>query len=273
MRLIKKKSVKIAEPPIQSPCVYHFHSSTILPVQYYSDFSIRYIKEGIVETIINGRRSVLRAGSVVMVKPGSLVKSQSLTAITGLSIFFDNATYNNFFSANEIVRMQFETAADDSPVYFNSLIKYLNDFMNQASRYKSLVDQIKHCIEIDTRALFESLERIPRKKSSTRIELFNRIEKVRLILEQANYKFNLNELSQGVCMSKYALIRAFKKVHALSPKQYHITKKMAFARTLLIDKRSVKETAMRCGYPDVFTFSKQFKKFEGLSPGTIRRSR
>lgn len=48
------------------------------------------------------------------------------------------------------------------------------------------------------------------------------------------------------------------------------TRRLTLARQLLVGGAlSVKETAYRVGYPNVFNFSTEFRKFHGLSPGQI----
>ncbi len=59
----------------------------------------------------------------------------------------------------------------------------------------------------------------------------------------------------------------FRKETGLSPAKYLMRHRMTIARSLLQNsKMSVATTAHSVGYPDVFTFSKAFKKYCGISP-------
>ena len=44
------------------------------------------------------------------------------------------------------------------------------------------------------------------------------------------------------------------------------------AKTLLLKQYTVAETAGQLGYPDAFSFSKQFKRYTGMSPTQFKRT-
>ncbi len=60
----------------------------------------------------------------------------------------------------------------------------------------------------------------------------------------------------------------FKKRMGISPKQYLLNYRMSIAAALLTDnKKSVSVVSCSVGYPDIFSFSKMFKRHYGVSPG------
>jgi len=110
------------------------------------------------------------------------------------------------------------------------------------------------------------------KKNETRFEIFRRVCKAKQILdgEQGIY-FNLEMLAKECTMSKYFLVRTFKQVYQVTPQKYVAYRKMEMAVTLLLQGFQLRHVAEKLGYPDVFGFSKQFKKYKGISPGKIRK--
>jgi AraC-like DNA-binding protein len=66
------------------------------------------------------------------------------------------------------------------------------------------------------------------------------------------------------------LRRRFKMVTGVSPGAWRIAQRIDRARELLI-QLSVQETAERLGYPDAFTFSRQFHRHAGISPSSFQR--
>lgn len=57
-----------------------------------------------------------------------------------------------------------------------------------------------------------------------------------------------------------------------SAKQYVLTRRMARARRLLIaSSMNIQQVAFACGYPDMYQFSRMFKRKVGLSPSAFRR--
>ncbi|MBR5218900.1 MAG: AraC family transcriptional regulator [Clostridia bacterium] len=64
----------------------------------------------------------------------------------------------------------------------------------------------------------------------------------------------------------------FKKRMGTSPKEYIMSYKMNMAASLLADRgMSVSVTAYSVGYNDIFTFSKMFKKFYGVTPSEYKK--
>jgi len=77
-------------------------------------------------------------------------------------------------------------------------------------------------------------------------------------------------LSFGLCKS--ALNRLFRKHLRISTFQYITERKMELAALLLTeDALSVKETAVRLGFANQFSFSREFKKHFGFPPKKIRQ--
>lgn len=71
-------------------------------------------------------------------------------------------------------------------------------------------------------------------------------------------------------MSEFHFYRCFKQVTGRTPYQYMLEKRLAHGRELLNEKTMlVSEIATQCGFPDVFTFSKAFKRKYGLSPTKV----
>ncbi len=82
----------------------------------------------------------------------------------------------------------------------------------------------------------------------------------------------LDELAQLAAMSRSHLCHRFRECFGSSISEYVIRKRMAAAQRLLyeVDLRPG-EIAEAVGYPDIYQFSKQFKKTFGVSPTQYRR--
>lgn len=77
---------------------------------------------------------------------------------------------------------------------------------------------------------------------------------------------SLNELSNGVGMSKFYFSRVFKKVVGLSPYDYLLQLKIKKAQILLEEAQNIVWTVHETGFYDQSHFSRYFKKFVGVSP-------
>ena len=99
------------------------------------------------------------------------------------------------------------------------------------------------------------------------------IERARAWLNQRfEQPWSLAELALHCRTSQRTLLRRFQEVVGLSPIQYSQQLRVERAKALLESTRlSLQEITGRCGYSDVSTFSKIFKRWVQLTPRDYRR--
>jgi AraC-like DNA-binding protein len=79
------------------------------------------------------------------------------------------------------------------------------------------------------------------------------------------------DIASFAFMSEFFFYRNFKLAFRTTPYQYILDKKIALAKELLHDENmGFSEIAESCGFPDIFTFSKAFKRKCGFSPSVTR---
>lgn len=76
---------------------------------------------------------------------------------------------------------------------------------------------------------------------------------------------NLNALSQSEFVSKYHLLRLFKKYYGQTPRQYLIDKRIEMSKVQLKNGLSVTETCFAVGFESVGSFSTLFKSNRRIS--------
>ena len=81
---------------------------------------------------------------------------------------------------------------------------------------------------------------------------------------QSDLKMDL--LSKNQFISKYHLLRLFKKYYGLTPRQYLIDQRIKKAKDLLRSGKSVTETCFAVGFTSLGSFSVLFKTKTGKSP-------
>ena len=81
--------------------------------------------------------------------------------------------------------------------------------------------------------------------------------------------FNCKKIASALYVSEAYLRREFKKEYKMSIGAYLKKTRMEKARELLLEKRSVTETALSCGYSEVYQFSRAYKKYYGNVPSHL----
>lgn len=112
------------------------------------------------------------------------------------------------------------------------------------------------------------LDFIEVKKASTKVETLKRLMIAReYIHDNIDKKISLDELSSVSCLSKFHLFNSFRIVFRYTPHQYSNIVKLDRAKELLIHENySVGEISSLCGFNDIYSFSRLFKKKCGVSP-------
>jgi AraC-like DNA-binding protein len=109
-------------------------------------------------------------------------------------------------------------------------------------------------------------------KPATKKEVLQRLQQAKEYIDINFLQIKkIKEIADHCAMSEYHFFRRFKEAYKKTPYQYITQQKMHLAKYLLLgSKHSVSEIAFSCNYPDVFTFSKAFKKFYGIAPSQMK---
>ncbi|MEO5592694.1 MAG: helix-turn-helix transcriptional regulator [Chitinophagaceae bacterium] len=86
-------------------------------------------------------------------------------------------------------------------------------------------------------------------------------------------KITLDDICKAVCISKYHLIRSFKKLYGMTPNQYLILIRINRAKELLRKDGAVLEVCFAVGFDSPTTFAGLYKKIAGVSPNNFKKSK
>jgi len=91
-------------------------------------------------------------------------------------------------------------------------------------------------------------------------------EIIHYINQNLNEDLSLEMLSAKFYVSKYHLLREFKKYTGYTIHKYINQKRLILAKELLKDSKQVSEVCSKCGFGDYSNFIRAFKKEFGVSP-------
>ncbi|MEM8907575.1 MAG: AraC family transcriptional regulator, partial [Bacteroidota bacterium] len=84
-------------------------------------------------------------------------------------------------------------------------------------------------------------------------------------------KVTLEGLSRFMNMDKFHFVKEFRAKHGLSPINYVLMKKIFKAKALINNTTSLTQLAYRFEFSDQAHFSKQFKRYIGVSPRAYKK--
>ncbi|WP_411994694.1 AraC family transcriptional regulator [Agarivorans sp. DSG3-1] len=86
------------------------------------------------------------------------------------------------------------------------------------------------------------------------------------IQDQLSCSLSLSELAEVAGLSRYHLVRSFKRRYGLSPHAFQLNQRINRAKTLLREGSSIADTALTLGFADQSHFQRNFKKRLALTP-------
>jgi AraC family transcriptional regulator len=119
----------------------------------------------------------------------------------------------------------------------------------------------------------KQVRRVPAKRSSTRREIYDRLCKARLLMDETlDQPLDIGLIANRSAMSEFHFFRSFKETFLLSPYQYYLNRRLQHAAELLRSTHdSITEIGLTAGFADLPAFSRSFKKLFQVSPMEFRR--
>ena len=113
-----------------------------------------------------------------------------------------------------------------------------------------------------------ALKGINSARLETRKEILHRLKIARQYMDDSFLEIReIHEVASVCNMSEFHFFRSFKQAFNSTPYQYLLNKRLQLAKELIISGgMSVTDVAVHCNFPDVFTFSKAFKRQFNISP-------
>jgi AraC-like DNA-binding protein len=117
----------------------------------------------------------------------------------------------------------------------------------------------------------KKITQIGRESYSNKGQIEAVIETRHYINNNFDKELNLNLLSHIRFVSKFHLLRLFKRYYGQTPKQYLTDKRIERAKELLGQGTNVTETCFEIGFDNPSSFSTLFKSRVGIAPSEFQK--
>ncbi|MCU6711300.1 AraC family transcriptional regulator [Paenibacillus sp. J5C_2022] len=247
---------------------YASHEAGWVERKRHPDYDVWMITEGEVSLGFAGRTAAAREGDLVFFHPEIAYTARcDQSSCSHLFIHFDFSLGERDNILHEFVSMG---------VISNRLVQEEAGMLRQAFQaYRENKPMASLLLRGYFLALLARLLAIPipdhdeaSRKSQGSSRALARLQPIlHYIDEHVGEPITAERLAERIGMSPKYFYTFFKANIGFTPQHYITRIRLNRARELLLEgERSVKEIAYQLGYPDPYTFSKQFKRYHHMSP-------
>ena len=258
--------------------------------KFKSPFSIKFCLDDALRYIVGNQKITVPSGGFFITNGGTEMEClPNNPGVKALIVFFTNDLIHDVCRNNCLdEKSLLDTPdADAEPVrFFEHIYRHPNPL---SAQLQPLAQQMSFSGETNPRlmpdifyGLAENLLALQRDTSSrirqlnartpaTREELFRRVLWAKEFMEDCwQAELSLHEIARQTCLSPYHFHRSFREAFGHSPMKWFRQLKLQKAKEMLAARQmTVTQVALNCGFSDVFSFSKAFKREWGVNPSAI----
>lgn len=263
-------------------------------MRFRSSFSIKYCHQGSIRYLVENQAVDVPAGSFFIVNDGTELECLPCQPGTeAVAVFFSKDLLRD---VQRTIGEDEKTLLDAPRFQTGELRFFEHVYQKPAALYAQLNDILRHftaspgnlhdCPPDLFFSLAENLfgfqrqthcqiNAIKARSTPTKQELYRRVLAARsFMFDQWDAPLNLQEVARHACLSPYHFHRSFMQAFGETPMGWFKKMKLERAKALLASgSHGVTEVAQCCGFSDLASFSKAFKKSLGDCPSRFAGAR
>ncbi|MCW3790459.1 AraC family transcriptional regulator [Paenibacillus sp. LS1] len=255
------------------------------PAHEHPQYELNYVTEGEQRMMVNGTLYIQKAGELLLIPPGSIHSSQSHNG-KGFTYFCMHFDIDDPLFLSLLARIKQVRFSADSPVT-QQIEPVLRKLMSSADDVTASTMMQRMQLQSAVFELFGHLWEAVSQEAAQwftegheKIELAHRIRNRLQGLMSQQFKqgheseghYGIDDIAAELGISSSHCNRVFKQVFGQSPRAVLSQLVLHEAKLLLVNpKLSVQNIAIMLGYKDIAHFSRQFKRWSGMSPSRYRQ--
>lgn len=252
--------------------------------------SIHSVQGGTLEVLRDGRRVVLDDDTYLAIESGEsfTLRASATSCVEALSVFIDDRLVQAAIEEREpggeplcaedsgqvAIRFSEHVQSHDSLV--SPVLRFLRHHaVTACENLRWRDEQLRFLVQrlaAKEQRIAERIAAIGAARESTRQEIFHRVGLATDFIH-ANYTrpITLAAIARAVSSSPHHILRMFRQVHGLTPREFLQRKRVAAAVRLLSSGRlSLDEIAGRVGFEDRSTLARRVRRHCGMPPSGMR---
>jgi AraC-like DNA-binding protein len=223
------------------------------------------------EALYRRRKHEVIPGMVFCTEPGEVHTTPRVVRTGSFSVFIvDPATFRDYLREHASAPREPEwrvIAAKGSPELLRRMA-YLFKLMQSPLSPMELQSAMVTVFEKVASELVQGHSR-----AACPDEMAHAAGRIRECLHEEGARLDLEQVAQRVGMSRFQVLRAFKRRYGLPPHSYQLCVRIALARKLLGKGRAISDVAAECGFADQSHLARQFRGAIGVTPTDYLRAR
>ncbi len=243
----------------------------VYPWHWHEEFQVEAIEEGCGSLAFRGQEHPAPAGSLMLVPPGEVHTHRCSTPA--------GCTYRVLNVPPELVVRSFGDGGGEGAFSLGAPVVQDRELFRLFVATHERLEEKPSRLAGDVlllrllERLFQRASGAPRLEGGGREERLG-IRRVREYLIQHHAEnVSLEQLSRVANLSPFHLHRVFTREVGMSPHSFQTTVRIARAKVFLYQGRPLRVVAAETGFADQSHFTREFKRFTGLTPGAFRADR
>ena len=278
--------------PSDSDVVYYSELNDWFTHNAFRSFSLKYVVDRCIYYKVGNREHVVKEGNFLLAckQPDVQAYFDSQKTVKSICIDICPATvaeaftvltaqndhdFDNYLAGYFKAPEFFETVCPVNAAQFKDKLQRLVLSISSGQAHHDINKE--WFLDLVEKVIFHeygnylSLKGIQSVKLETRKEILQRLKIAKKYMDDEYLDIDeINQVAVFCNMSEFHFFRSFRQAFGISPYQYILNRRLETAKELLIaGDMSVTDIAAHCNFPDIFTFSKAFKRRFAVAPSRL----
>jgi AraC-like DNA-binding protein len=280
--------------PSGSDVVYYSELNEWFTRNAFRSFSLKYVVDSCIYYKVGNNEHAVNQGSFLLAckQPGVSAYFDSKKTVRSICIDIcpgtveeaftvltagENHDFDNYLAGYFRIPEFFETVCPVGAAGFANQLNELVAAIVQGTAHELIGKE--WFLDLAEKIIFHeygnylALNGIHSVRVETRKEILRRLKRARQFMDEAFLDIKeINEVAIFCNMSEFHFFRSFRQAFGISPYRYLLNKRLELAKELVsAGVLSITNIAMQCNFPDVFSFSKAFRRQFGMPPSALRK--